>query len=145
MTHEDAGHYAEKHPKDRKVDPKIADAVKARTKDGEISCAAAFKVVKDLNVAPAEVGFTIDSLETKIIHCQLGIFGYAEGKKPLKSMDTVQVELREAIESALIDGKIPCMSSWEIADRFGLSKMNVTSACETLKIKVSPCQLGAFK
>ena len=145
MTHEDAGHYADKHPKDRKVDPNIAEALKARTKDGMISCAAAFKVVNDLNVAPAEVGFTIDSLETKIVRCQLGIFGYAEGKKPLKPMDIVPGELKEAIESALLDEKIPCKSAWEIADRFGLAKMKVASACETLKIKVSPCQLGAFK
>jgi len=29
MTHEDRGHYAQKHPSDTKINPTIADAVKA--------------------------------------------------------------------------------------------------------------------
>ena len=34
--------------------------------------------------------------------------------------------------------------AWEIAKRFEISKMKVSSVCEQLKIKIKPCQLGAF-
>jgi hypothetical protein len=49
-----------------------------------------------------------------------------------------------AIKEALVDGKLSCESAWEIARRFDASKMKVSSVCEQLKIKIKPCQLGAF-
>ncbi len=144
MTHEDHGHYANKHPKDRRLDPKIAEAVKRKVKDGKISCAAAFGVVRELGITPENAGFTIDSLEIKITHCQLGTFGYGADKKPIKPMDNVAGEIKKAIEGSLEKGRLPCKSAWEIADRFDVSKLEIGSACETMKIKVSSCQLGAF-
>ena len=89
MTHEDNGHYANKHPKGREVDPKIAEAVKEKASEGRISCGAAFKIVRDMDITPAEAGFTIDSLEIKITHCQLGTFGHGTDKKPIKPMDNI--------------------------------------------------------
>ena len=145
MTHEDEGHYANKHPRDRKVAPEIAEAVKERAPEGSIACAAAFKVVGGLNVEPSEVGFTIDSLEIKITHCQMGIFGYPEGKRPIKPPESVPDDLKKAIEGSLVEGKLPCKRAWEVAEEFRIGKMDVSSACETLKVKVSKCQLGAFK
>ncbi len=35
-------------------------------------------------------------------------------------------------------------NAWEIARRFDVSKMRVSSVCEQLNIKIKPCQLGAF-
>lgn len=144
MTHEDEGHYANKHPKDRKVDEKTADTVREKASGGRIPCAAAFKVVHDMGASPAEVGFTIDSLEIKLTHCQLGTFGYGTGKKPIEPLDTVPDETRTAIEGSLENGRLPCRSAWKIAERLGISKLAVGSACETLNIKIGPCQLGAF-
>ncbi len=145
MTHEDEGHYANKHSRERKVSPEIAEAVKGRASGGSIACAAAFKVVSGLNVEPSEVGFTIDSLEIKITHCQMGIFGYPEGKRPIKPPESVPDELKKAIEGSLLGGKLPCRRAWDVAGEFRIGKMDVSSACEALKIKVSKCQLGAFK
>ena len=65
MTHVDNGHYANKHPKDRKVDERIAGAIRGKSREGKITCSAAFKVVDDLNTTPSETGFTIDNLEIK--------------------------------------------------------------------------------
>ena len=45
MARKDKGHYAKKHPSDRKIDQKVGGAVKDRVSKGEISCAAAFKIV----------------------------------------------------------------------------------------------------
>ncbi|MBW2035618.1 MAG: hypothetical protein JRI94_18950, partial [Deltaproteobacteria bacterium] len=76
MTHEDRGHYAKKHSPDRKVQPEIAKALKQKASNREISCATAHKIARDLKVSPAEVGFTTDTLEIRIVKCQMGLYGY---------------------------------------------------------------------
>ena len=144
MTHEDEGHYGKKYPQGRKVNQEIADAVKQRVSEEGISCAAAFKIADDLKVSPAEVGFTIDSLEVKIVKCQLGLYGYGPRKKIVTSVDTISQDLKEAIGEALVENRLFCAASWEIANRFGMAKMEVSSVCDALKIKISSCQLGAF-
>jgi hypothetical protein len=93
MARKDKGHYAKKHPSDRKIDQKVAEAVKGRVSEEEISCAAAFKIVSDLEVSPLEVGFTIDVLEIPVTKCQLGLFGY----NPQKGF----VQPAESVSSAL--------------------------------------------
>ena len=144
MTHEDRGHYANKHPLDRKINQEITEEVKRRVSDGEIPCAVAFSIASDLNVPPAEVGFTIDSLEIPIVKCQLGLHGYRPRKKIVGSADKVSPALEEAIQEKLVNDRLTCTAAWEIAERFGLSRMEICSACEGLKIKISSCQLGAF-
>ena len=144
MTKDDRGHYADKHPSDRKADPKIADEIKRRAADQQISCAAAMQVARALGAPPSEVGFVIDTLEVRIIKCQLGLFGYQPEKKVVKAADHVSEALKTEINSNLSNGRLPCQSAWGIAKQRKKSKMFVSSACETLKIKISPCQLGAF-
>lgn len=144
MTHEDRGHYSKKHPPDRQPRPETEEAVKNRSKEGEVPCAVAFTIVDDLNVTPEEVGFTIDSLENTIVKCQLGLFGYRPQKRIVKSAESVSEELQKAINSSLVDERLPCATAWSLAERFGLPKMEISSACEKLQIKVSSCQLGAF-
>jgi len=144
MTHEDRGHYARKHPPNRKVTAEVAEEVKKRAAGGEISCREAFKLAADLGVPVAEIGFTLDMLEVRIVKCQLGLFGYGPPKKIVKSSETVPPRLEEAIREVLVNGRLPCIKAWETAERFGIPKMDVSSACEALNIKIRPCQLGSF-
>lgn len=144
MTHHDRGHYSKKHSSDRKIDPKITEAAKDRASNRKLPCATAFTIVDDLQVSPAEVGFIIDVLEFRLIKCQLGIFGYSPKKKIIKPADSVASSLEEAIKEELKNDRLSCAGAWEIAKRLGLRKMEVSAACETLKIKISTCQLGAF-
>ncbi|MBW2615157.1 MAG: hypothetical protein JRD02_03140 [Deltaproteobacteria bacterium] len=144
MTHEDRGHYAKKHPADREVNKKVAEAVKKRTSNGKISCAEAFKIADDSNVQPAEVGFTIDFLETRIVKCQLGLFGHSPEKSIVKPAKAVSSALEEAIRERLVNGRLSCKAAWDIAEKSGIPKMGVSSACETLEIKINSCQLGSF-
>ena len=144
MTYEDRVHYGKKHPSERDVNPKFADAVKQTVSKGEIPCADAFKIAADLKVSTSEIGFTIDSLEVTLVKCQLGLYGYKPGRKIVAPADTISKELEEAIRGALVEDRLSCAASWEIADRFGMAKMEVSSACEALKIKIFSCQLGAF-
>ena len=144
MTQEDKQSYAKKHPPELKLNPAIADAVKKGISDGNISCAAAFKVASKLKVTPREVGFTIDLLEVPVIECQLGLFGYGPSNKRVMAAETVSPTLETAIREALVKGKLPCAQAWEIAVKFKMAKMAASSACEALKIKISSCQLGTF-
>ena len=144
MTHDDKGHYAKKHPSGRSIDQKIAGALNAGISDHKVPCATAFKIANDLEVSPEEVGFTIDSLEISITKCQLGLFGYHPDKKIVTPADSVSSTLEDAIRQALINDRLSCAAAWEIAERLGLSKMQIASACETLGVKISSCQLGAF-
>jgi hypothetical protein len=144
MTEDDRGHYAKKHPADRAVDPAIGEAVKEKANNNEISCASAFDTVGDLGVPPEEVGFTIDALEITITKCQLGLYGYKPNKKIIKPADQVTPDLEKAIHDGLVNNRLPCAVAWETAKTFGLRKMDVSSACEALGIKITPCQLGAF-
>ena len=144
MTHEDSGHYARKHPPDRKPDPKLVDVLKKRSHEGKISCAAASEVAKEMGMSPGEVGFTADFLELAIVKCQLGLYGYQPLKKILKPAETVPVGLEEAIQKASENNRISCKDIWAIAEKANVKKMVVSSACEALKIKIFSCQLGAF-
>ena len=144
MTHEDAGHYRAKHPT-AKLDPKIAEAIKQKTEDGRITCSAAHKIAGELNVSPADVGVAIDLLETRLKKCQLGLFGYGAQKNAVKPAQRVSPELQEAIKGSLVNNRISCLSCWEIAERFGTAKIDVSAACEALQVRISSCQLGAFQ
>jgi len=144
MTHEDAGHYAAKHPKGVEADPKIVEQIRQKLSENHISCAAAHDIAATLSVLPAQVGMTIDLLEARITKCQMGLFGYSPQKNIVKPAESVSPDLKKALESSLTDGRISCERCWEIASQKGLKKIEVSSACETLGIKIKPCQLGAF-
>ncbi len=144
MTHLDRGHYAKKHSDEKKIDPAIADAIEEKASDKKITCAAAFKIADTCGATPGEIGFTADMLEIRIIKCQMGIFGYVPEKKVVKPMENVPDELESAIRGKLTCGRLTCASAWEVAKALNIPKMHVSSACETLGIKIKPCQLGAF-
>lgn len=145
MTEHDRGHYSKKHPIEKKIDPAIAKAVTDKAKDKKITCAAAFKIADGCGATPSEVGFTIDRLEVRIVRCQMGIFGYEPENKAVKPMDNVPEGLEKIIRAKLNkDERLTCASAWEIAKALKIPKMDVSSACERLGIKIKPCQLGAF-
>jgi hypothetical protein len=144
MTHKDSGHYSAKHGSENRLDGSIAAAVEKRAVQGEIGCAKAFTVVSELQVSPSQVGLTLDLMEIRISRCQLGLFGYGADKRIVRAANAVSDELEKAIRDALVSGHLPCVAAWAIAERFGIPKMDVSSACEALKIRMKPCQLGAF-
>ena len=144
MTHEDAGHYAAKHP-DATIDATIAAAIEKRQSDARIACAAAHAIATQCGCAPQLVGVNIDLLEKRISHCQLGLFGHGGKKgKAVQAAADIAPELASAIRSARVDGRIACADAWTVADRLQLKRIDVACACEALGIKVGACQLGAF-
>jgi hypothetical protein len=143
MTYEDAGHYAGKR-RGAKLNETIAEKIKGTISDNKISCAEAHGIAGKLNVSPAEVGTAIDLLEVRITQCQLGLFGHGKEKNIPPLPDKIDSEVESAINSSLADGRLACSTAWEIAKRFKMAKSTVAAICEKMKIKISPCQLGAF-
>ena len=144
MTHEDKGHFSKKHSPDRKVSEQVSAKVKTKVTDGAMACAVAFEIAEGLAVPAEEVGFTLDSLEIKVVKCQLGLFGYSPSKRLVKPVERVPPDLEKAIRGALVKDRLPCSSAWALAEKRRLKKMEISSACETLGIKIGPCQLGTF-
>ncbi len=144
MTHEDAGHYAAKHPKGTKYDPQISEALKKKISDGRITCTAVHKIAENLNVSPDEVGKAADLLEVRLSKCQLGLFGYGKQKKIINPAEKISQELEKVIKESTVDGRISCAACWKAAEKTICSKLDVSEACETIKVKISSCQIGAF-
>lgn len=147
MAHEDAGKYAAKHPAGTTVNEQIAKAIREKSPGGKLACAAGEKISKELNVSIAEVGVTADLLEMKIKECQLGLFGWGEKPhhgKDIRAADPAPAQTRSALEKVAVNGTVSCAALWKIADQLGVERKAVSSACETLKLKIRFCQLGTF-
>ena len=95
-----------------------------------------------MGVSPAEVGIALDLLEIKISKCQIGIFGYGRENKYVKPMADVPDSLKTAIRENLTDGKLACRDAWKIAEKLGIGRMDVASACDTLGIKIFAMPAG---
>ncbi|MFP4476850.1 MAG: hypothetical protein ACLFOY_14925 [Desulfatibacillaceae bacterium] len=134
----------EKHGPDARVSDALRAGVLSAARDNELPCAVAFELARKMDESPAEVGKAADLSGLHITKCQLGLFGYKPEKKIVKSMDDVPEDLEREIRETMEDDRLPCAAAWAVADRRGIRRMRVSAACETLGIKIKPCQLGAF-
>jgi hypothetical protein len=144
MTHEDSAHYAAKHPAGATVSSNIRHAVADTLSKGTITCTAAHEIAASLKVSPKEVGMAIDLQEGRIVKCQLGLFGYDLDKKKVKPAENIDPVVQKAIEKSLIDGRLACADTWRLAQEHGMPRLAMANVCESLGIKIKPCQLGAF-
>jgi len=144
MTHVDKGKYFKKHPEGTKVAEELKQEILKQTKDNNISCKAAEKISQSRNTPLGEIGVAVDMLNINIAQCQLGLFGFDGKQKRVPAAASVAPDLEAAIREMLVDGRLSCLAAWNIADRLQIKRLDVCAACENLKIKVKPCQLGAF-
>jgi hypothetical protein len=136
--------FVKKHGPDAQPDSVIQNEILKRTHKDEIPCAVAFEIAKELQVSPDTVGMTADLINYRLVKCQLGLFGYHSKKKIVTPQHTVTEDLKNAISEALVQGRLSCKNAWEIATRFNVHKMKISSACEAMGVKITFCQLGAF-
>jgi hypothetical protein len=138
------GRFKEKHASEALTDPEIALAVKQKMINGTVTCTDAATIAADLHKTMQETGVVLDILEVSLSKCQLGLFGYENPKKIVTPALSVGKEMKAAITKGLLNGRLSCEAAWKIAAALALPKIDVSSACEALKIKIKPCQLGAF-
>jgi len=120
--------------------------IERRSVDGRLPCAVAFAIAEEVGVPLSEVVNAINGADVRIVHCQLGLFGYyAFGdKRFVASLGNVPDRLAAALREGAADGTLPCASAWAIAEREGLPRPVVGSAADALGIRIAPCQLGCF-
>ena len=124
----------------------LKNAIKEVLVDRKLPCAQAFALAEKIGVNPIDIGRVATEESIKISHCQLGLFGYPEGERPVQKMkDRVTDEMRRAVAARLVDGKLPCVVAWQIASDLKIPKMYVSAAAEELNIRVRACQLGCFR
>ncbi len=128
----------------------LADAIRSSLVDGQLPCARAFVIARQFQVEPLRIGDEADALGISLSRCQLGLFGYgpkAEGKhKRVKAMENVPPRLAQALHAAAgATGKLSCAEAWRIAKEMHLSRQAVSNAVEGLGLRITPCQLGAFR
>lgn len=140
MPHSNKSSFALKHPKAKIVNT-IQSKLQNELKENKISCLAAHKIATALEIDPIKVGIQIDLANYKITTCQLGLFGHEINHT--KDID-FPVELESILEDAQSNNTISCLSCWEIADKVETARPIVSACCDKLKIRIKPCQLGAF-
>jgi hypothetical protein len=57
-----------------KIDAALEAAIRARVRDGRLTCAAAFVIAEELGIPRSEVGRAADALGIRLSRCQLGAF-----------------------------------------------------------------------
>ncbi len=142
MTHSDAGNYAAKH-QDRSIPEILETSIREALVENRLSCSRAHKLALETGFSPADVGRTADLMEIRLSGCQLGLFGH-EQKEKVAAAANPEPELIKTLKENLTDGSLSCLKAWQIAADFNLKKTDITAACEADKIKITPCQLGAF-
>jgi len=126
------------------LDPSVKEVILEKSSNEELACPAAFEAAEQAGVQAQEIGNYADTLNIRLVKCQLGLFGYNPEKKIVGPVQPVDPELKDAISGELIDNRLSCKIAWDIASRLKISKTEVSGACEGLGIKITKCQLGAF-
>ncbi|HQG32369.1 MAG TPA: hypothetical protein PLA83_10610 [Deltaproteobacteria bacterium] len=114
-----------------------------------LPCAVAHYIAASLGISPKEVGDAANSLKVKLDQCQLGLFGYGrKGISPYKLTGrpvAVPDDVLEKIRAAAKDGRVGCRELWDIATASKIPRAEIGNAADSLGIKITPCQIGAFK
>ncbi len=128
------------------LDNVLKEYILEQAKEGELPCALAFEIADKKGMPIEDIGNYADLLEIRLTKCQLGLFGYTPNKKKVTPVHPSDSGLKNAIESALTpaEGCLSCKNAWHIASTQKCKKMDVSCACEAMKIKITNCQLGAF-
>jgi len=126
----------------------LQDQLRAATNEDQLSCALAHKLAREWGVMPEALGAAAKEAGIGIIRCQMGLFGFGPKGTPsyrvVQPADHVPEALSLEVQSALINGRLPCRVAWKLGQQHGLAYRRMGDVLDALKIKVKPCQLGQF-
>ena len=111
-----------------------------------IPCSTAFGIAEAEAVSATDVGEASNRIGVRIIHCQLGLFGYhAFGEKRVSiPLGNLPAEVTTTVREATDRGKLTCSDAWALAKRLGLPRPVVGQLAEDLEIRIVRCPLGCF-
>lgn len=144
MAHSSNGKFNRKHPLGTQVADSILQALKPHIQKGKITCLDAHAVALEIGVRPQQIGIAVDLCEARIVACQLGLFGGDPLADTDPQPDQLPLRLEQAIIKAHHNNRIACLQAWQMSDTHGLTRLQMGNACDTIGIKITRCQLGAF-
>lgn len=128
---------------------KIKEMISIYPQKGKLPCAVAHYIAAYLKVPPMDVGRAATEAGVKLDQCQLGLFGYGrKGQSSYKILGRkveVGQEALDLIRSSAREKRLSCLKLWDIADSCGIMRAEAGNAADSLGLKITPCQLGAFK
>lgn len=124
----------------------IEDRLREASQEGRIGCAQLFEIAAELGTTPAQIATAANGIELRIVHCQLGAFGYEDfgERRLLRALPELPAAIATELVGGLVDGRLPCASAWRIGRQFGLPRFIIGCAAETKGLRIGPCQLGCF-
>jgi hypothetical protein len=126
------------------TDQNFLEHIKTRLQSGKLPCAVAFDIAEQNQISMHTIGQVVNTEDIRLSKCQLGLFGYPPDNKIIEPLNSIKPELKQVIQSTQKNNEIKCAEIWEIARNLGYRKLHVSCACESLKLKIRGCQLGAF-
>lgn len=111
---------------------------------GRLPCARALGIARRLAVPPGEVGEAANRLEVRIVNCQLGFFVVDKATHDDLEPVATTGPLAEAIDAALVDGRLTCAGAFAVAAATRAPVKLVGDTATKKGIKIGSCQLGCF-
>jgi len=123
---------------------KLGDTVKASLQDGNLPCAAAFRIAQQANVPKIAVGEMSDRLGIRITNCQIGCFkvnAIIHDNLAQKKIDNKIITMLEELRK---NNKLTCANVFELALQLKLTPMAIADVANFQNLKIQRCQLGCF-
>jgi len=138
--------FSSKGGRDLKEEKKqvLEEEIIASAVNGQIPCAVAFKIAERLKSVPRVIGDKANELKVRIINCQLGCFYVEKATHEDLEGRFIDIQLTGEVQTALVQGKLPCKVAFQIAKKLKAGRKQVGDAATKLKIKIADCQLGCF-
>lgn len=134
-------------PGDVSVAVELEEVIRVALVNDVLPCASAFRISAKRQLAPLAVGEAADALGIHLGGCQLGLFGYPGHTKGWTKV--AEQPVPESLEAALLEAagatrQLACIQLWDLAEQFGIPRLQIGFVTDKLGIKIRPCQLGAF-
>jgi hypothetical protein len=55
-----------------------------------------------------------------------------------------EAAIKKAFEESGVKNELPCAKAFQIAEKYGIPKLDIAKYCNKHKVKIRKCQLGCF-
>ena len=128
----------------KEVLSQLEETVKASLKDGNLPCAAAFKIAKQAEVPKIAVGGMTDRLGIRITNCQIGCFKVDKTIHDNLAHKKIDDKMVSTLETLGKNSELTCARVFELALQMRLTPMIIADVANHRNLKIHCCQLGCF-
>lgn len=128
----------------KEVLSQLGDMVKASLRDGNLPCAAAFKIAQDAKVSKIAVGEMTDRLGIRITNCQIGCFKVDKTIHDNIDHKKIDDKIITMLETLRRNNELTCVNVFELAVKLKLTPMAIADVANLRNLKIHLCQLGCF-